>query len=140
MRLVPGSRSRFALWTLFAALAVCGILARVGKEYLDSRPISWQRFSRTQVQRETVAGHHVLVSFYADWDLSSVRIHVTIDTSTIRALLRQKDVIPMRADYSKADSEIRSELASLGHNSVPANGDLPSIRAKTNCSPGPCDC
>jgi thiol:disulfide interchange protein len=44
---------------------------------------------------------------------------VLLDTPTVRRALRSKHVVPMRADWSHPDPEIKQELSLLGRRSIP---------------------
>src|SRR6185295_10813362 len=83
------------------------------------RPIEWGTFSKAAVHQANAYGHHVLVSFWADWGISATRRERMIDTPTVRRLLRTKGITTLRADWSQPAPEIESELNSLGQKSIP---------------------
>ena len=92
--------------------------ARIGRESPDR--IAWVPFSEAKIQAELAAGRSVFVDFTADWCITcKFNERTAIDTPTIRALLKEKNITPLKADWTNANPEITAALKSFGHVGVP---------------------
>jgi thiol:disulfide interchange protein DsbD len=60
------------------------------------------------------------VDFTADWCITcKFNERTAIDTPTVRALLAEKQIVPMKADWTNANPEITAALKSFGRVGVP---------------------
>ena len=92
--------------------------AHVGMEATDR--IAWAPFSNARVQEELDAGRSVFVDFTADWCITcKFNERTAIDTPGIRALLKEKNITPIKADWTNANPEITAALKSFGRVGVP---------------------
>ena len=92
--------------------------ARIGRESPDR--IAWVPFSEAKIQAELAAGRSVFVDFTADWCITcKFNERTAIDTPTIRALLKEKNITPLKADWTNANPEITAALKSFGRVGVP---------------------
>lgn len=92
--------------------------ARIGMESADR--IAWVPFSEAKIQAELAAGRSVFVDFTADWCITcKFNERTAIDTPTIRALLKEKKITPLKADWTNANPEITAALKSFGRVGVP---------------------
>lgn len=92
--------------------------ARIGMESPDR--IAWVPFSEAKIQAELAAGRSVFVDFTADWCITcKFNERTAIDTPAIRALLKEKNITPVKADWTNANAEITAALKSFGRVGVP---------------------
>jgi thiol:disulfide interchange protein DsbD len=92
--------------------------AHVGLEMMDR--IVWVPFSKARVEEELAAGRSVFVDFTADWCITcKFNERTAIDTPAIRALLKEKNITPIKADWTNANPEITAALKSFGRVGVP---------------------
>ncbi|MEI8292801.1 MAG: protein-disulfide reductase DsbD domain-containing protein [bacterium] len=86
----------------------------------DADRIAWVPFSDARVQSELVAGHSVFIDFTADWCITcKFNERTAIDTPAIRALLKEKNIIPIKADWTNANPEITAALKRFNRVGVP---------------------
>jgi thiol:disulfide interchange protein DsbD len=82
--------------------------------------IAWVDFSEARLQSELAAGRNVFVDFTADWCITcKFNERTAIDTPAIRALLAEKRVVPIKADWTNANPEITAALKRFGRVGVP---------------------
>jgi thiol:disulfide interchange protein DsbD len=82
--------------------------------------IDWVPFSEAALARETAAGRNIFVDFTADWCITcKFNERTAIDTPAVRALLAEKRVVPMKADWTNANPEITAALKRFGRVGVP---------------------
>jgi thiol:disulfide interchange protein DsbD len=82
--------------------------------------IAWVPFSQARLQEELAAGRSVFVDFTADWCITcKFNERTAIDTPTIRAILKEKKITPMKADWTNANPEITAILKNFGRVGVP---------------------
>ena len=92
--------------------------AQVGLETMDR--IAWVPFSKARVEEELAAGRSVFVDFTADWCITcKFNERTAIDTQAIRAILKEKNITPIKADWTNANPEITAALKSFGRVGVP---------------------
>jgi len=92
--------------------------AEIGLESLDR--IAWVPFSQARIQEELAAGRSVFVDFTADWCITcKFNERTAIDTLATRAVLKEKNIIPMKADWTNANTEITAVLKNFGRVGVP---------------------
>ena len=92
--------------------------AHIGLETMDR--IAWVPFSKARVEEELAAGRSVFVDFTADWCITcKFNERTAIDTPAIRALLKEKNITPIKADWTNANPEITAALKSFGRVGVP---------------------
>lgn len=94
-----------------------------------SEGIPWQPFITGLPEALARRGHTVFVDFTATWCITcQTNKKTSLEIDSIRQKMRAAGVIPLKADYTKADPEIRRILAAYGHNSVPLNLVYPAGR------------
>lgn len=123
----PLGRGRFrflllAVAVLLTAWAGAGFLARS----VDAAPtrsddeIDWIPFSAAELSRLRGEDRPVFVDFTADWCITcKFNERTAINTPAVRALLREKDVAPVMADWTNANPEITAALREFGRVGVP---------------------
>jgi len=91
---------------------------RIGKA--DSHSIAWVDFTQARVKSELAAGRNVFVDFTADWCITcKFNERTAIDTPAVRALLAEKNIVPVKADWTNSNPEITATLKSFGRVGVP---------------------
>jgi thiol:disulfide interchange protein DsbD len=81
----------------------------------------WQPWSEEAVSRSLVAGLPVFVDFTASWCLScQVNERVALGQQEVVRAFQSRNVVLMRADWTRHDEAITRALAALGRSGVPA--------------------
>lgn len=99
---------------------------------INSEGIPWMPFSKDRLKTELAAGRTVFVDFTADWCITcKFNEKTAIDTAAVRALLHEKKIVPIKADWTNANPEITEALKNFGRVGVPfyviyANGNTSS--------------
>jgi len=82
--------------------------------------IKWAKFSQQRLNELRSAGIPVFIDFTAAWCLTcQVNERVAINSANVINMIEEKNVIPLKADWTSRDDEITKALASFGRNSVP---------------------
>ena len=90
------------------------------KEWQDGIP--WQQWYPGVGPELAAAGFTVYVDYTADWCLTcQTNKKVILETDRIRELMRSRGVIPIKADYTKSNPQMRKELQAHGTVNVPLN-------------------
>ncbi len=81
----------------------------------------WQPWSAEAVSRSLGAGQPVFVDFTASWCLScQVNERVALRTAEVEQAFAARNVVLMKADWTRHDEAITQALAALGRSGVPA--------------------
>jgi thiol:disulfide interchange protein DsbD len=81
----------------------------------------WQPWSPEAVSRAQAAGQPVLVDFTASWCLScQVNERVALRQPEVKQALAARNVVLLKADWTRHDESITQALAALGRSGVPA--------------------
>ena len=82
--------------------------------------IEWRAWSHAAVNEARAAGHPVLVDFTAKWCAScQINKRSSIAVDSVREKLRAIGAVTFRADYTRKDPKIASELKRYGRAGVP---------------------
>lgn len=82
----------------------------------------WQAWSPQRVEAALAAGQPVLVDFTAAWCITcQFNKKTTLSRPEVLADLAAKQVLLLRADWTRRDPRITAALAQLGRSSVPVN-------------------
>jgi thiol:disulfide interchange protein DsbD len=118
--------------TVVAALILLGVIAisifapaklAVASETLNPPEMKglWQPWSAQAVSSSLAAGQPVFVDFTAKWCLScQVNERVALDQPEVEQAFQVRNVVLMRADWTRHDEAITQALAALGRSGVPA--------------------
>ena len=80
----------------------------------------WGVYSKTGIAEHNAAGHAVFVDFTAAWCVTcQVNKKMVLETASVHDAFRAKNLVLMRADWTRRDPAITAALAELGRNSVP---------------------
>ncbi len=117
-------RARMGLLAL-AALLLAGLLSQWPAAETASAPTAqsgerWQAWSETTVQRELAAGRTVFVDFTAAWCVTCQYNKKTVLASAdVVDAFDARQVVTLRADWTRRDAAITRALAALGRSGVP---------------------
>ncbi|RYD62960.1 MAG: DUF255 domain-containing protein, partial [Verrucomicrobiaceae bacterium] len=82
--------------------------------------IEWQPWSEQAVATATAAGQPVFVDFTAAWCINCKFFEKTVlETGPIRTALKEKNIVPLKADWTKSDPAITAALKKFGRVGVP---------------------
>jgi thiol:disulfide interchange protein DsbD len=105
--------------------------------------IDWQPWSPEAVAQARAAGKPVLVDFTAHWCLTcQVNKKLAIETSSIRAKLKEMNAVALTGDYTRFPDAITAELNRYNHAGVPLvlvypkTPDAPAIVLPQILTPG----
>ncbi len=80
----------------------------------------WQPWSVVEVESALAAGRPVFVDFTAAWCVScQVNERLVLERDSVRALMRERRMVRLKADWTHRDSAITAELARHRRNGVP---------------------
>jgi thiol:disulfide interchange protein/DsbC/DsbD-like thiol-disulfide interchange protein len=88
----------------------------------SARPgeMAWQPWSPEEVARLTADGKIVFVDYTAAWCVTcQVNKRVALNNTEVVKAFAKHDVVAMKADWTRQDPRITTELAKLGRNAVP---------------------
>ncbi len=81
---------------------------------------TWQPYSDARLKSELANGKSIFVDFTASWCVTcQVNKRLVLNTDAGNMLFVEKDIVRLRADWTKRDPEITNALSRLGRNSVP---------------------
>ena len=80
----------------------------------------WQPWSPTSLARVRAEGRPVFVDFTAAWCVTcQLNKRMALDDAGVAALFRERQVVLMRADWTRRDSTVTDALRALGRSGVP---------------------
>ncbi|MDB5804069.1 MAG: putative ThiO:disulfide interchange protein [Betaproteobacteria bacterium] len=87
---------------------------------VSSQSGPWGAFSKAALAQASAAGKPVFIDFTAAWCVTcQVNKKVVLETTAVHEAFAAKNVVLMRADWTRRDPEITSALAEFGRNGVP---------------------
>ncbi|MCA9120662.1 MAG: thioredoxin family protein [Planctomycetaceae bacterium] len=91
--------------------------------------LPWQPFTVGKLEEYTSERRTVMVDFTADWCPTCKVLEVkTLNTDRVRSVVEQNGVIPLLADWTKANAEISEMLELLGSKQIPVLAIFPADR------------
>ena len=123
---------RFVSWLIIGALLTGGYFVFLDGK-LDAAPksadtagpteaggLTWQPWSAERVAEATAKGQPVFIDFTADWCLNcKYNEKFVINSEPVRAALKQKNVLTLKADWTNGDADITALLRKYGRAGVP---------------------
>jgi thiol:disulfide interchange protein DsbD len=101
-------------------LAINGEAAVPASTSPSSIALTWQPWSTDAVQRALASGKPVFVDFTANWCLScQVNERVALTRPEVLQAFQSKNVVLLKADWTREDPAITEELTTLGRSGVP---------------------
>jgi thiol:disulfide interchange protein len=108
---------------VLAMVAMVLVLLLAGAAYgFVTKPsqLVWRPFSKTTLDEALAAGKPVFIDFTADWCLTcKTNERFAIDTPSVRQEFLKRDVVALKADWTKGDPEITQILKQYGRAGVP---------------------
>ena len=110
-----------AVGSIEAAREFESVLAPTGSPSGESAARgSWQPWSADAVSRSLAAGQPVFVDFTASWCLTcQVNERVALDRPEVTQAFQSRNVVLLRADWTRQDPAITETLSALGRSGVP---------------------
>jgi thiol:disulfide interchange protein len=104
-----------------AAMVVVLLLAGAAYGFVTKpSQLVWRPFSKTTLDEALAAGKPVFIDFTADWCLTcKTNERFAIDTPSVRQEFLKRDVVALKADWTKGDPEITQILKQYGRAGVP---------------------
>jgi thiol:disulfide interchange protein len=106
-----------------AIVAMVFVLLLAGAAYgFVTKPsqLVWRPFSKSTLDEALAAGKPVFIDFTADWCLTcKSNERFAIDTPSVRREFLKRDVVALKADWTKGDPEITQILKQYGRAGVP---------------------
>jgi thiol:disulfide interchange protein DsbD len=112
-------RRKAVTWSMIAVLLAGGYWLFLRP---DSRhQIPWEPWSEIRVADANSNGQAVFVDFTAQWcpNCHAIEDYV-LETDPVRTALREKNILPLKADWTRKDPIIGAELKKYGSNSLPS--------------------
>ena len=113
---------RSALAALFVAIGIVVAVPTVqgDRETPMTASETWQEWSPEKVKQLVASGRPVFVDFTAAWCVTcQVNKRVALYNLQVAKAFSDRDVVTLKADWTRQDPRITAELASLGRNAVP---------------------
>ena len=120
----PRARSGFgAVAAVLVLAALVWTVPALRQEAAAPAPVAgeaWQPWSPERVAQAQAAGQPVFVDFTAAWCVTcQFNKRSTLGTAPIAAAFKARNVLLLRADWTRRDAAISAELARLGRSGVP---------------------
>ncbi len=114
----------------FTLLAPHDLTAATGeKSARDANHLPWQPFTPAALEQALAEGKTVMVDFTAQWCLTcKYNLYMTINTAEVKQLVEKNGIVPLLADWTDRNDEIKNALAKLNSNSIPLLAIYPAGR------------
>jgi thiol:disulfide interchange protein/DsbC/DsbD-like thiol-disulfide interchange protein len=119
---------------LAAVSMLCVLLLAAGAYGFVTRPsqLVWQQFSQATLDKALASGRPVFIDFTADWCITcKTNERFALDTPKVRQEFSKRNVIALKADWTKGDPEITEILKKHGRAGVPMYLVYPSGSKET---------
>ena len=89
-------------------------------QYVQDKHLKWEVYSEARLKTLQEQGKTVMIDFTAKWCPNCItNKHVALDTEATNELMAELDAVPMLADWTDQNSEIRLKLDELKSESIP---------------------
>lgn len=118
----------FALLFIGGGVAAAVFLTKaVPPSNAAAEKTDWQPYSEARVAELRAAGKPVFVDFGAAWCLTcQVNERVALNAAPVVAKMKEKGIVPLKADWTSRDPAITAALGKLGRSGVPTYVLYPS--------------
>ncbi len=115
------------IWAWVAGCAAAALVGYASFYYLGPKDektklahLAWQPYTEQALSRVQSEGKTVLLDFTANWCLTcQYNSKFAIDTPKVKALVEKNNVVPMIADWTNPNPEIKEKLLELNSRSIP---------------------
>lgn len=115
-------RRILALLLFVTALWLATVLFSVVSAKAPATSAGWEVFSESRISAEVAMGKTVFVDVTADWCLTcKANKKFVLESADIQAALKEKNVLLLKADWTKGDEAIRAYLEKHGRYGIPFN-------------------
>jgi suppressor for copper-sensitivity B len=109
-----------AMAVIAIALAVTATAVTPGEIGGEGGRIAWQEFDRDRAEALAADGQRVFVDVTAAWCLTcKVNEQRVLEDPEVATAFERHDVVPMKADWTNYDEDIRQFLAAYGRSGIP---------------------
>jgi thiol:disulfide interchange protein len=89
-------------------------------DWKDGSRIPWIPYTRERAEKYVRSGHAVFIDYTADWCVNcKANERLVLETDAVRSVMRDLGVVPLKADYTVEDPEIKEDLRRFGRAGVP---------------------
>lgn len=82
--------------------------------------LDWEAYNKAKVEKLVADGHAVFVDFTAKWCITCLANEsLVLNSKDFEKLVKDKNILLFKADWTNDDPEITEALAAFGRNSVP---------------------
>lgn len=106
-----------------------GVTADLNVVWTDKPEIPWLPYSQQRAATAVSAGRTIFVDYTAEWCVNcKANEKLVLNTDAVRKVMRDLGVVPLKADYTSEDPEIKADLAKYGRSGVPMYLVVPAHR------------
>ncbi|ACE86090.1 thiol-disulfide interchange protein DsbD homolog [Cellvibrio japonicus Ueda107] len=124
-----GRKMKAFAWILALIVLVIGFRQLPTEPSASVQPTAsaWRGYDPDLVQQALDEGRPVFIDYTAAWCITcQVNKKLVLDTDEIQNLFAERQVLLIRADWTRYDQRITQALATLGRNSVPVYAYYPA--------------
>lgn len=120
---VPGWETlpkRMSAWAggIVAAAAICYLA--IWSTTAGPTVLAWEPYDQARLEQLRREGRTVMIDFTANWCINcQLNYKVAINTEKTSRMIAELNAVPMLADWTDNNEEIRSKLQELNSNSIP---------------------